>query len=788
MTKDEKNKDTDDAAIIKAAMKCLEDYQSREADNIRRAEEAIRFRAGEQWPDAIRKDRENPNQAGGARPCPVLDKTNQYVRQIVNEERQNRASIKIRPVDDESDPKVAEIITGIIRNIEDQSEAIVAYTTAGEQAIDGGFGFFRIVADYCDPLSSYQDIKIKRIHNRFSVALGYHMESDGSDAQEGLIWEEVPREKFEEEYPEATEAKSQFNANDSWSSEEIVRVAEYFKIENQKITIHVMQDGEVLSDEDYKQLSEEARFSGVVVPKPIKSRRTIKPQIKWYKLTSDEILERNDLPGTYIPIIKVTGNEIVMPDGTIRLSGAVEAAMDPQRLHNFAHAGFIENVALAPKAPWVAPVDAIAGYENAYEQANRRNIAVLPFNHLDDQGNPIPMPQRTQPAGIAPGWQQMLQNTEHGVEAGFGMYGPSVGARSQEKSGIALKEQKEQGAIGNYHFPDNLARSIQHGGRILLQWIPIYYDTERVARMLGEDGTHEMIKLNPRQERPVMPEMDKFNREIGKIYNINIGKYDVTVSTGPSYTAKRQEAAEQFGNLLGAAPGLLNVIGDLYFKYQDFPGADTLAERMKATLLPAVQQLEQGKEQNLDPKMQAMHAQMQQAGQQLQMQAQQLQQAEQQISQVAQQVGSDKQMVEMAKRELESARKVFEAQVREETANLQLKQMQMQQEAQAGNDPNMDIEAKIVIEKMKQEHEDARFAREMALKEYQAGLVDQPTFGMLGDAINGLAGHIQMIGEEVKKPKGLRIVRDAAGEIESVNGRPVERDQMGNLIGVGNGD
>ena len=431
-------KKEDDKAIIKAAIKCKEDYQSREADNIRRAEEAIRFRAGEQWPDAIKKDRENPNQSGGARPCPVLDKTNQYVRQIVNEERKNRAAIKIRPVDDESDPKTAEIITGIIRNIEDQSEAIVAYTSAGEQAIDGGFGYFRILADYCDPKSFYQDIKIKRIHNRFSVALGYHMESDASDVCEGLIWEDVPREQFEAEYPDV---KSEFSGADTWSSEETVRVAEYFCVKNKKITIHLMQDGEVLTDEEYEALKQDALAGGIEVPPPVKSRETIEPKIKWYKLTSDEIIERSDLPGTYIPIIKVTGNEIVMPDGTIRLSGAIEAAMDPQRLHNFAHAGFIENVALAPKAPWVAPVDAIAGYENAYEQANKKNIAVLPYNHMDDAGNPVPSPQRTPPAGIAPGWQQMLQNTEHGVESGFGMYGPSVGARSQEKSGIALQEQ-----------------------------------------------------------------------------------------------------------------------------------------------------------------------------------------------------------------------------------------------------------------------------------------------------------------------------------------------------------
>jgi len=177
----EKTADEKKSDIVQSAQDCLEKYQDRESDNINRAEEAIRFRAGEQWPDAIRRDREDENQDGGARPCPVLDKTDQYVRQIVNEERLNRAAIKIRPVDDGADPKTAEIITGIIRHIEDASEALVAYTTAGEHAIDGGFGYFRLRADYADDMAFDQEIMVERIHNRFSVAPGFHSESDGSD-------------------------------------------------------------------------------------------------------------------------------------------------------------------------------------------------------------------------------------------------------------------------------------------------------------------------------------------------------------------------------------------------------------------------------------------------------------------------------------------------------------------------------------------------------------------------------------------------------------------------------
>jgi hypothetical protein len=778
-TEDENYSD-DPAKIIQAAKDCLEDYQQREYDNIHRAEEAIKFRALEQWPDAIKKDRENPNQDGGTRACPVLDKTNQYIRQIVNEERQNRAAIKIRPVDDIADPDTAEIFTGIIRHIEDQSEATMVYTSAGEQAVDGGFGYFRVLAEYSDPLSFDQDIKIRRIHNRFSVAMGPHTQGDGADVKEVVIWEDIPRKDFKIEYPDAEEVG--FDNSDSWSDSDAIRIAEYFCIIPETITIHQFQDGSTMTDKDYQAVSKQAIAQGIPVPPPVKSRDSTIKKVKWYKLSSKEILDEKELPGQYIPVIKVIGNEIVMPDGSIRLSGALEAMMDPQRLHNYAHAGFIEHVALAPRAPWVAAIDATKGLESDYARANRDSITLLSYNHLDDAGNPLPAPQRTPPAGIAPGWQQMLQNTEHGIEASAGMYGPTVGARSQEKSGIALQEQKSQGAVGNYHYPDNLARSIQQCGRILLEWIPVYFDTARIVRMLGEGGEHKMVSLNPDQQNAVQPNMDEFNREIGKIYNLNVGKYDVSVSTGPSYSSKRMEAAANFMQLLSGAPGLMNVIGDLAFKYSDFPGADALAERMKVTLLPEIKQMEMSKEQGQDPKVQAMMMQVQQAAQQIQAQGQQLAQHEQQLNQVAQQVGADKQAVDSARKELEAAKKVFQAEVKEQSANLRLQAMEMQQNDSA--EPEMLAEKEIIIAKMKEEHADARFYREMALKEYQAGLVSKPNAEVLAEMINNLAINVQGLNDSARKSKTIRIQRDANGDIVNINDMMAQRDAQGNLIGL----
>ena len=659
----------EDKAVIKRAQECLEKYKDRESDNIKRAEEAIKFRAGQQWPDAVRRDREDVSQEGGPRPCPVLDKTNQYVRQVINEERQNRAAIKIRPVDDYADPKTAEILNGIIRHIEDRSEAIEAYTTAGEHAIDGGFGYFRLLPEYCDHMSFEQDIRIKRIHNRFSVALGPHTEVDGSDAKEGLIWEDMSRDDFMKEFPKAKEVS--FDSGD-WADKDTIRVAEYMQIKQEPAQIHLMPDGSVLTDEDYKQGQE--LFPDI--PPPVKSRETMINKVKWYKITAEEVLDEKELPGSYIPIVKVTGNELIMPDGKTRLSGMIEAMMDPQRLHNYAHAGFIENVALAPRAPWIAAEDQVEGFEQDYADANRKNISVLRYKPVSEDGQPLPPPQRIQPAGISPGWQQMLMNTEQGISGAVGMYGSSVGDFSQSAmnpavSGVALTEQKTQGIIGNFHFLDNLSRSIQHCGRILLEWIPVYYDTERVVRIIGEDGSEEMAKINPEMPMAVNPELDEYEREIGQIYNLNVGKYDVTVSTGPSYTAKRQEAVEAQIQVLQARPELMNLIGDIVFKNMDWPGAEQISERMKALLPPEIRDME-AQEGEVDPQVQAMMQQIEVMTQGLEQKAMELQQMEQQVMAEAAKNDSDNVKLSAMKKELAAERKAFMAEVKAEIADIQL--------------------------------------------------------------------------------------------------------------------
>lgn len=562
---------------------------AREANtqNRERALKAIKFRALEQWPEDVKHSRENDPE--GARPCLTVDKTNQHINQVRNDQRQNRPSIKARPVDDKGDKEVAKIFSGIIRHIEDRSNADVAYDTGFEHAVDGGYGYWRITTEYCDEKSFDQDILIKRIRNRFAVELDPNsQEPDGSDAKYGFIWEELSKDEYERQFPNHKIVSWDKADAGDWVQKDTVRIAEYFRIEYRKAKIHLMTNGDVVEQSELDQYT----IQTAALPDPpvvVKSRDTEIPKVCWYKINGVEVLETREWLGKYIPIVKVIGDEIDI-EGKAKLSGLVEPAMDAQRIHNYASSSFVENVALAPKAPYIIAEGQLEGHENEWKTANRRNLSALTYKTTSyDNGTPVPPPIRQQPPGISAGWLQVMQNTEHDIQGAMGRYNASLGAPSNETSGKAIFARQREGDVGSFHYVDNHAKSIRHTGRILIDLIPKYYDTARIARILGEDGEPSTVEINPEQPTAVADKKDAFDKVVGKVYNLNVGKYDVAVTVGPSYTTKRQEAAESMVELVRADPSLMPKIGDIMVDAMDWPEADRVAERLKKFLPPELQ-------------------------------------------------------------------------------------------------------------------------------------------------------------------------------------------------------
>lgn len=588
---------------VKSRFQRCQDF---EADARNLWKEDLRFANGDpengwQWEDAMRRQRELDK-----RPCLTINKVKQHNLQIINESRQNKPAIRVYPVDSGADRKTAEIYNGIIRHIEQNSSADVAYDTAMEHAVDAGLGYWRVVTDYADEHSFDQEIFIRRIKNPLNVYIDPHIqEADGSDMRYAFVFDDMPKDEFEADYPNADAVTwpMESGGGTDWLQKDTIRVAEYFKKSYKEDTLFA--NGMKASELDAETLA--------IVKQQLRSKPIKSCKVEWYLIAGgQQILERKEWPGQWIPIVRVVGQEVEV-DGKIDRKGHTRAMKDAQRMYNYWTSSAVEHVALQTKVPWIAPVEAIEGYEQYWNNANTTNTPYLPYNATDENGNPVPMPQRPLPPTMAQAYMQGMQVAAEEMKMASGQYDASMGARSNETSGRAILARQREGDVATFHFIDNVARAIRYTGKILVDLIPKIYDTERVVRILGEDGKEDEARINPNLPQAYM-QQKTLRGEIEEIYNPAVGRYDVVVAVGPSYSTKRQEAFNALTEMASRNPALLQIAGDLIMKAADFPMAEQLAERMEKALPPNLQEQE-GEE--IPPQAQAQIQQLTQMIQQL---------------------------------------------------------------------------------------------------------------------------------------------------------------------------
>jgi len=621
----------------------------------------LRFYAGSpdnhwQWPaDVLATRGAVQGQTINARPCLTINKLPQHVRQVTNDQRQNRPSGKVIPADDRADPEVAEIYNGMVRHIEYISDADVAYDTACENQVSYGEGYIRIITEYCDDTTFDQDIKIMRVRNSFSVYMDPTIQDPcGADAKWCFITEDLQREEYERLFPDASPISSlqTLGIGDQsisiWINEDTVRIAEYYYIEYEKATLH-LYPGNITAFEG----SPEAKQLKQMGVKPVRTRQVDAKRVKWCKTNGYEFLEKSDWAGDYIPVVRVVGNEFEV-DGKLYVSGLVRNAKDAQRMYNYWTSQEAEMLALAPKAPFIGYGGQFEGYEMQWKTANTQNWPYLEVNPdvTDGNGAVLPLPQRAPPPLPQTGLIQAKMGASDDVKSTTGQYDTSLGATSNERSGKAIMARERQSDTGTYHYVDNLARAIRHVTRQLVGLIPKIYDTQRVARIIGLDGDTEMVKLDPTQAEPVKEIRDENNIVIDKIYNPGVGKYDVVVTTGPSYMTKRQEALDAMGMILQSNPQLWQVAGDLFIKNMDWPGAQEMAKRFEKIIDPKIMA-----ESDESPEMQQAKMQMQAMAQELD-----------QMQQMLQNVGKSIEVQDLERKNFEAEIKAYQAETQRLTA------------------------------------------------------------------------------------------------------------------------
>lgn len=539
---------------------------------------------GYQWPNEIRRNRDIDE-----RPCLTINKTRQHNLQIINDAKQNKPRAAVRPVGNGATFDAAQVFEGIFRHIEYISNATVAYDTATSFQVQGGIGYWRIVTDYLGNNNFDQEIFIRRVKDPLTVYLDPDInEVDGSDARFGFVFDDMPLDEFRATYPEYkdTGGETALGNGAGWIDKDHIRVAEYYRRTENKDQLISFTDPRTGQAQLLRRRDIPDEIIDVVVDSPSSRVREIKTwKVEWFLIIGDEVAERRDWAGEYIPIVRIIGEETII-NGELDRKGHTRCLRDPQRIYNYWSSSAVEHVALQSKTPFIAPAKAIENLEGYWETANTVNHSVLPYNSVDDDGQPIPAPERAQPPVMATAYIQGMEIARQEMAMVSGQYDASFGQKSNEISGKAIQERQRRGENATYHFIDNLAIGIRFTGKILLDLIPKIYDTPRIIRIIGEDGDESHVQLDPKAAQAYQEHKQDVEEKINVIFNPNVGRYDVEADIGPAYATRRQEAFNAISQIMAQAPETMNIIGDLLFRAADFPMANEIAERMERMVPP----------------------------------------------------------------------------------------------------------------------------------------------------------------------------------------------------------
>jgi hypothetical protein len=602
------------------------------------------------------------------RPCLVINKTVGAVKQIIGEGRKNRPKMRVLAVDSLSDPKVADLMGGLLRDIEQSSDAESAYDYGFESAVRGGIGYWRIFTDFSDSDPFNQEIRIERIVNPRCVRIDWRAtRADFLDAQYCFIIDEVPIEVFKEQYPDASLTGFDSMTGD-WLHEETVRVVEYFWKEYFDAAIFELMDGKIVEVENAKVIrmaeADAAAPDGTAVrtlfvgdgfEEPTEFRRTRKVRrnrIMWVKSNGVDILDGpTRWAGKYLPLIVCMGEEL-WKEGVRYSRSLVYHAKDAQKIYNWSRSNTVETLAQAPKQPYLLTPEEIDGHEREW---NRAHVTPQAYRLFNDAG--LGRPQPSAPSIPNTGAYREAMVSADDIKSTTGVFDASLGASGNETSGRAIGLRQQQSSTAAFVFIDNQAKAIRTTAKVIVDLIPKIYDTERVVRILNEEGKEAWQIIN---------RLGPAGEVIAN--DMSVGRYDIVYDVGPSYLTRRQEAADGLMKVIQTAPQIMPAVLPDIAKNLDWPGADKLADK-----LAQAQQQQSAPSPDVQLKLQA---------------AQQQMQLEQQRAQIEQQ----RAMTELEMRKMDFA--IRETDYRARLIDLELKKLEVASKGLDVTGKSVDIKGK----------------------------------------------------------------------------------------------
>lgn len=569
-----------------ARQRWIEDYRFAEADS----------QNGYQWPDKYRKERSLTD-----RPCLTINKVRTHNLLIINDAKQNKPGISFRPTGNGATFEAAQCWSALGRKIEYQSNATAAYDKATEFQVKAGFGAWRVTTEYEDDESFNQEVYIRPIADPLTVVIDpWATEPDKSDMRWAILFEDLELDEARDKYGRDIDTSVMaLDSNYGWLQEDTVRVAEFYEIETEDDELWQITD-----DSDPANAQEMTVKKSILTPEqkdhygshPMTQKRGIRTKtVKWTFIIGNEVVEEKIWPGKQIPIVVLFGEETII-DGVLDRKGHTRALMDPQRMYNYWSSSAVEYGALQTKTPWLSSQEAIDGFEDDWAEQNVHNKAVLFYNALGENGEPIPPPQRIQPPVSAPVALDGMKVAQMEFGLASGQYDASFGQPSNERTGKAINERTRQGEKITYHYTDQLALAVRRTGQIIMEVVPHIYDTKRVVQAMGDDGQSMEVTIDPQAQKLYQETLDQDGKIAQRILNPSKGKFEVYADIGPAYATRREEAFNAFTLILTQAPQLAAIIGDLLMQAGDFPFADVAAQRLRRMVPPMA--LGQGPTQN----------------------------------------------------------------------------------------------------------------------------------------------------------------------------------------------
>ncbi len=583
-------------ALLKTARERWSRGMDRERENIKLAYEDLDFMAGNQWPAEVAKTRN-----AESRPVLTNNQMPQFVHQVTGDIRQMRPAIKVVGVDDQADPKLADLREGMTRYIENRSDATGIYFQAADSQVACGIGHFRVATEYADDTTFEQEIRIEGVDDGVAVL----WDPDAKRlTREDANWCFVPVDytvtTFKENWPDASteefEDVKTWNYYSDWKTDDTVRVAEYWVKKPKKLTLALTQTGETIDcteDDEWDGGYTAAQKLAMCKANGARIEKRESYVICRYLITCSDVLESSEWMGRFIPIVPVIGEEVRIGRKVIR-RGIIREAKDAQRQYNYFASAHTEVVALQPKAPFMVTEVNVAKYQGMWEQAGTKNFPYMLYTPDPKNGNKEP--GRVQPAVSSQGITDGLTLANENMRRIIGIYDASLGARSNETSGVAIKARDKQGDTGTVVYRDNFVRAVRHCGKIVIDLIPHVYDTQRTIRIMGEDGKIDLMQINQERDPAGMPIVDQAGKPV-MLNDMSAGAYDVIAEAGNSYATKREEASESMMQFVQALPETASLVADLIAKAQDWPMHDKFADRFHAALPPQILAAEKAKEQ-----------------------------------------------------------------------------------------------------------------------------------------------------------------------------------------------